>query len=134
MNVIQHHPPFDFDKFFQNEVSKYINIDYNDYQTLFKEEGEVHSFIGESDSEGRVKEAIAKVVASDNTSKILCQIKAAMIIIVHSREANNPLTMDEVQVVTEFVSNLPNECDVVWGVSQDPDLGDSVRVMLLVRI
>lgn len=134
MNVIQHHQPFDFDKFFQNEASKYINLDYNDYQTLFKGEGDVHSFMGESDSEDRVKEAIAKVVASDNTSTILRQIKAAMIIIVHSREANKPLTMDEVQAVTEFVSNIPNECDVVWGVAHDPDLEDSVRVMLLVRI
>lgn len=134
MDIKQHHQPFDFDKFFQNETSKYINIDYNDYQTLFKEEGEVHSFIGESDSDDRVRDAIAKAVASDHSGKILSQVKAAMIAIVHSREANKPLTMDEVQTVTDFVSNLPNECDVVWGVSHDPDLGDSVRVMLLVRI
>lgn len=133
-DIIQHHQPFDFDKFFQNEASKYINIDYNDYQTLFNEEGEVHSFIGESDSDNRIKDALAKTVASDHSGKILGQIKAAMIVIVHSREASKPLTMDEVQAVTEFVFNLPNECDVVWGVSHDPDLGDSVRVMLLVRI
>lgn len=134
MNIIQHHQPFDFEKFFQNETSKYINIDYNDYQTLFKEEGEVHSFIGESDSNDRVKDAIAKAVASDHTGKILSQVKTAMIAIVHSLEAPKPLTMDEVQAITEFVSNLPNECDVVWGVSNDPDLRDSVRVMLLFRI
>ena len=42
-DIIQHHQPFDFDKFFKDETSKYINIDYNDYQTFFKGEGEVHS-------------------------------------------------------------------------------------------
>ena len=134
MNVIQHHPPFDFDKFFRNEASKYINIDYNDYQTLFKEEGEVHSFIGESDSDYRVKDAIANAVASNEVERILGMVKAAMIIIVHSSDAQRPLAMDEIQAVTVFVSNLPESCDVVWGTSQDQTIGNTVKFMLLVRI
>lgn len=134
MNVIQHHPPFDFDKFFQNEASKYINIDYNDYQTLFKEEGEVHSFIGESDSDYRVKDAIANAVASNEVERILGMVKAAMIIIVHSSDAQRPLAMDEIQAVTVFMSNLPEGCDVVWGTLQDQTIGNTVKFMLLVRI
>lgn len=134
MNVIQHHPPFDFDKFFQDETSKYINIDYNDYQTFFKEEGEVHSFIGESDSDYRVKDALANAVASNDVERILGLVKAAMIILVYSSDAQRPLTMDEIQAVTEFVSNPPESCDVVWGTSQDQTIGNTVKVMLLVRI
>lgn len=133
-DIIQHHQPFDFDKFFQDETSKYINIDYNDYQTLFKEEGEVHSFIGESDSEYRVKDAIANAVASNDAGRILGMVKAAMIILVHSSDAPRPLAMDEIQAVTEFMSNLPENCDVVWGTSQDQTIGNTVKVMLLVRI
>ena len=133
-DIIQHHQPFDFDKFFQDETSKYINIDYNDYQTLFKEEGEVHSFIGESDSEYRVKDAIANAVASNDAGRILGMVKAAMIILVHSSDAPRPLAMDDIQAVTEFMSNLPESCDVVWGTSQDQTIGNTVKVMLLVRI
>lgn len=134
MNIIQHHQPFDFDKFFQDETSKYINIDYNDYQTLFKEEGEVHSFIGESDSDYRIKDAIANAVASNDAERILSIVKAPMIILVHSSDAPRPLAMDEIQAVTEFMSNLPENCDVVWGTSQDQAIGNTVKVMLLVRI
>lgn len=133
-DIIQHHQPFDFDKFFQDETSKYINIDYNDYQTLFKEEGEVHSFIGESDSDYRVKDAIANAVSSNEAERILGMVKAAMIILVHSSDAQRPFAMDEIQAVTEFVSNLPESCDVVWGISQDQTIGNTVNVMLLVRI
>lgn len=134
MNIIQHHKPFDFEKFFQEQASKYVGIDYNDYQTLFKEEGEVHSFIGESDTDDRIKDAIAKAVASEDAEKIVSQLKAAMIAIVHASEASKPVTMDEMQALTEFVSNLPESCDIVWGTSHDESLGDTVRVMLLIRI
>ena len=133
-DIIQHHQPFDFDKFFKDETSKYINIDYNDYQTFFKGEGEVHSFISESDSDYRVKDAIANAIASNDAGRLLGMVKAAMIILVHSRNAQRPLALDEIQAVTEFVSNLPDSCDVVWGTSQDQTIGNTVKVMLLVRI
>ena len=134
MNITQHHEPFDFDAFFEDERSKYIGVDTNDFQRLFQNADEVHSFMGSAEWKDRVENGLGKAIASDEAVDIIKKATSAMIVVIHSQAADRPLKMDELQFINEFVSGLPKDIDIVWGVSDDASLGNVVKTILLVGI
>lgn len=45
-----------------------------------------------------------------------------------SKESKNPVRAKEINDIVAFTSKLPATVDVKWSISDDPSLGDSVRI------
>ncbi|MDE5924936.1 MAG: hypothetical protein K2G75_06395, partial [Muribaculaceae bacterium] len=48
-----------------------------------------------------------------------------------SRESKNPLRAEEINEITQFTANLPKSIDVKWGIGDNPEMGDNVKVTIL---
>lgn len=64
-NIIQHHEPFDIEKFYETIKAGYISIDYWDFAMFMCHEGEKHSFVGRGEWKDRIKNALESAIASD---------------------------------------------------------------------
>lgn len=71
MEIIHHNQAFDVDAFFARLKSSYIGIDADDYKTFLTKGNEVHTFIRESDEEGRVLIAIGNAIGSDEAKAVI---------------------------------------------------------------
>lgn len=132
INIIQHHKPFDFETFFKRQENAYLGIDYQDYDSIFVDAKEVHSFIGTSDAENRVEAAIGD--ALNDSYSIVNKAKAVLILFLHSSDTKRSLHLDEMSSINEMMSRFPEGCNIVWGIADDDTLGDAVKVMMLVAI
>lgn len=133
-NIIQHHESFDFESFFDNIKSQYIGIDYHDYLNFLHTDGEKHSFIGQAEWKSRVKNALGNAIATDKAVEIINRASTVMITIIRCSEAENPLTMEDMQYLNEFITSFLEDCDVVWGLAEDSTLGNAVKVIILANV
>lgn len=133
-DIIQHHTHIDFDSLFENIKSRYVGIDYNDFSNFLHLSGEKHSFVGCADWKERVKNAFENAVGSDEAVGIISRASSVMITIIRSDKAERPLAVEEVKYLNEYVSGLPENCEVVWGLAEDDTLGNRIKVLLLVNI
>lgn len=132
MNIIQHHEPFDFETFFKRQENACLGIDYQDFENIFLDAREVHSFIGTSDADNRVEAAIGDVLTDGEG--IINKAIAVLIQFLHSSDTRRSLRLDEMSSINEMMSKFPEECNIVWGIADDDTLGDAVKVMMLVAI
>lgn len=133
-NIIQHHQQFDFAAFFENIKSQYIGLDYNDYLNFLHTDGVIHSFMGRAEWKDRVKNALDNAIASDEADVLINRATTVMINVMRSSEAERPLMMDEMQYINEFITGIPENCNVTWGLSEDSSLGNAVKVIILVNV
>lgn len=133
-NLIEHHETFDITGFYENIKSGYVGIDYHDFDRFMRNDGEKHSFIGASNGFERVKNAIENIMSSNEALSVINRASAIMITIVHSPESKSPLRVDEISYVNSFIENLPERCDIVWGITEDRAIGEGVKVILLANI
>lgn len=132
LNIIQHHEVFDFKTFYESVRSGYIGIDFKDFETFMQTDGVKHSFIGKSDGSNRIQDACANALYGHE--EIVKPASSMMITIVRSPDATNPLKMEGMLFMNEFISTLPDGCDVIWGMTDDSSLGNEIRIMVLVNI
>ena len=123
MNINQHHAHIDFEAFFQSQKDKYVGLDMNDFNIFRNANGEKHSFLGISDGENRVAEAISQAFSG----------KDMLALVFISPLAEKPLMMEEMSAINDFIEKLPSDVNVMWGLENDDTLGDSVKVILLVN-
>ena len=134
MNIIQHHKPIDFEALFKQMQSAVVGLDGNDIELFAIGADEIHSFFGSSEREGRVKNALATAIASDEAVEIINRSNAFMLIIKHNPESKRPATMDEMSAINDFISELPDESDIRWSLMQNTSLGDKIELILLCNI
>ena len=110
----------------------YINVDFQDVKTILKDSGTAIISTATGTGEHRISDAIHNALHSPllkrhdiNTSKRL------LFKFVCSREAENPLTANEINEIRQFTANLPASIDVKWGIADDPEMGDDVKVTIL---
>lgn len=132
-DIIQHHEPFDFESFFEGIKSQYIGLDYHDFSYFLHTVGVKHSFMGSADGENRVKAALENIMVSDEAVEIINHASSVMLTLIRSSETYGQITMDEVGYMNEFISDLPNNCDVVWGIAEDVSLGNTIKTIILVN-
>lgn len=110
----------------------YINVDFQDVKTTLKDSGTaiISTAIGEGPN--RISDAINKALHSPllkkhdiNTSKRL------LLKFMCSKDAENPLKAEEMAEITQFTAKLPKTIDVKWGIGDNPDLGDAVKITIL---
>lgn len=110
-----------------------INLDFNDVKTVLKEGGVAIMSTGFGEGEGRVKNAINDALNSPllNNSDIF-HSKKILLAIYSSAEKNvQGLMTDEMNDVTDFMDGFSDEIECKWGLFNDPELGDRVKVTIL---
>lgn len=130
--ITQHHEPVDFDKFYETMRSRYIGIDYRDYETFMRTEGEKHSFIGVADGTNRMRDALANAVSNDK--EIVGKATSLMVTVLLAPEMERPIGIQEVKGMIDFVSDTLPDIQFVWGFADGASLGDKVKVIALVNI
>lgn len=110
----------------------YINVDFQDVKTILKDSGTAIISTAVGTGQNRISDAIHNALHSPllkkhdiNTSKRL------LFKFVCSRSAEHPLTANEINEIREFTDNLPKSIDVKWGIGDDPEMGDDVKVTIL---
>lgn len=134
MKITEHHPHYDFEALFREAAGQYVGVDINDFENLFRDKAEVHSFMSEAAGAGRtarcveeIEGAVCSVAPMENCSRLLLYLQ-------FSREAATPFLISEIAPVKRFVERMPAGCDVVWGYGTDPSLGDNVRIIALAAL
>lgn len=110
----------------------YINVDFQDVKTILKDSGTAIISTAYGEGENRISQAINNALHSPllkkhdiNTSKRL------LFKFVCARETKNPLRADEINEIRKFTDNLPSSIDVKWGIGDNPEMGDTVKVTIL---
>ncbi|MDE5887125.1 MAG: cell division protein FtsZ [Muribaculaceae bacterium] len=110
----------------------YINVDFQDVKTTLKDSGTAIISTAYGEGEHRISNAIHNALHSPllkkhdiNTSKRL------LFKFTCSRESKNALRAEEIAEITEFTSKLPSSIDVKWGIGDNPELGDKVKITVL---
>lgn len=111
-----------------------INLDFNDVKTVLKDGGVALMSTGYGEGEDRMKKAINAALHSpllnDNdvyhSKKILLSVSFS-----GGKDGKGTLMMEEMTAVNEFMDGFDDEIETKWGLSNDPELGDKIKVTIL---
>ena len=108
-----------------------VNVDLEDVKTVMKDSGVAIMGAGTANGENRAIEAIQTALTSPllNDNEIY---GAKDILLNISSSAEHEVTMDEMTEITDYVSDSAGEnVNVIWGLSSDDDLGESISITLI---
>ena len=108
-----------------------IAYDFNDLQTALADAK--HFFIKSATRPGneRVAESIG-FIKSTLASSLLNKIERLSIFLYFNKEGKQPLVMQEMTALTDFLSELPESIDVIWAVYPDESIKDEeIKVTIL---
>ncbi len=111
-------------------VPGYVNVDFEDVNTVMRGSGVAIMGIGLAEGENRALKAVDAALSSplleDNN------IQGAKHILVNITSGTKEVTMDEIFSVTEFVQEEAGEgANLIWGNCYDDTLGDKVAVTVI---
>ena len=110
----------------------YMNLDFEDVDTTLRNGGAAIISSGYGEGEGRVTEAIKDALNSPLLkNRDILTSKSLLFNIYYSRQAQQQFKMSEAQEITDFVSGINPDVDVIWGVAFDDSLGEKVRITIL---
>ncbi|MCW1735925.1 cell division protein FtsZ [Anaerorudis cellulosivorans] len=111
-------------------VHGYVNLDFADVYTTLKDGGVAIMSRGVGKGRDRVEEAIRDALHSPllNNNDVF---SAKKILINLSFGEKNPLMMEEMNALHEFMSKFSREIEVIWGAALEDDLTDEVKITLL---
>lgn len=113
-------------------VNGYINLDFNDVNTTLRNGGTAVISTGYGEGEHRVTKAIEDALKSPLLrNRDILSSKHLLFNIYFSRDADEPFKMAEAAEITDFISAIDNEVDVIWGVANDDTLGNKVKMTIL---
>ena len=109
----------------------YINIDFQDVNTVMEKSGTALMGAGSGHGENRALEAITaattSVLLNDNDIT-----GAKNVLLYFSYSSEHELTMDEQGEITDFIlEKTGSDADFIWGAGVDDDLGDELKVILI---
>jgi cell division protein FtsZ len=113
-------------------VSDYINIDFHDVNTVMQNSGTALMGTGMGKGDDRamnaIQEASRSVLLNDNDIA-----GAKNVLLYFSYPPNKELTMDEMENVTDFLTQLTGRdmADVIWGAGTDDKLDEELKITLI---
>lgn len=108
-----------------------IAYDFNDLQTTLTDAKHflIKSVIRSGNE--RVAESI-KYIKQSLTSSIIDKIERLSIFLCFNKEGKQPLVVQEVAALSDFISELPASIDVIWAVYPDESIKDEeIKVTIL---
>lgn len=113
-------------------VNGYWNLDFNDVETTLRDGGTAVISTGYGEGEHRVTKAIEDALNSPLLkNRDIFSSKKLLINLYMAGEAGSPMVMSEVAELTNFVSGISSDVDVITGVAVDDSLGDQVKITIL---
>lgn len=111
-------------------VHGHINLDFADVKTILKDGGVAIMSSGYGEGENRVEDAITNALHSPllNNNDV-ADAKKILFNIYSSDE--NPLIVEEMEAVANFMKRFGPEIEVIWGTATDKKLGEKVKITLL---
>ncbi|NDV79236.1 cell division protein FtsZ [Dysgonomonas sp. 511] len=111
-------------------VHGHINLDFADVKTILQDGGVAIMSSGYGEGDNRVEDAIVNALHSPllnnndvfDAKKILFNIYAS---------DNNPLIVEEMEAVANFMKRFGSEVEVIWGTATDNKLEGQVKITLL---
>lgn len=107
-----------------------INLDFNDVDTTLRGGGAAIISTGYGEGENRVTKAIQDALNSPllKNRDILGAKKLLFNLYINP---NAEFLMSETNEITDFISSMTTEVDIIWGVGFDETLGDGVKMTIL---
>lgn len=111
-------------------VPGYINVDFEDINTVMRESGVAIMGSGMAEGEDRamkaVKAALESPLLNDN------DIYGAENILLYITSGDSEISMDEVSEITDYIQKEAGmSADIIWGNGTDESLGNKVSVTLV---
>jgi cell division protein FtsZ len=108
----------------------YINLDFADVEKTLKGSGVALISMGDASGEQRVTKAIEEAIKSPllQDNKIT---DAKHLLFELCFSGKNPVSMEEIAELNNFVDRLSPDIEVIWGALQDDTLNDNVRLIIL---
>ena len=113
-------------------VDGYVNIDFHDVNTVMQNSGTALMGAGIGSGENRAMDAV--VMASTSVLLNDNHIEGAKNMLLYfSYPSDNEITMDELLVITNYLSELTgrDQSDVIWGSGTDDTLTDELKITLI---
>ena len=112
-------------------VDAYVNIDFQDVNTVMENSGTALMGAGSGRGENRAHDAIeaatTSVLLNDNDIR-----GAKNVLIYYSYSPEHEITMAELGEITDYLSDKTNgSADVIWGAGADDTLDDELKVTLI---
>lgn len=109
-----------------------INIDFHDVDTTLRDGGAAVISIGYGEGEHRVTNAINDALNSPLLKdRDIFGSKRILFNVYFNPNAEQEFVMSEANELTDFISNVSPDVDVIWGLAQDDSLGNKVKITLL---
>ena len=110
----------------------YVNVDFQDVKTTLKDAGTAIISTAEGEGEHRISKAIDKALHSPllKTHDIYSS-KRILLKVVCWKDSPNSLKMEEMSEINQFTSQLPPTIDVKWGIGDNPEMGDKIKITVL---
>ena len=109
-----------------------LNIDFNDVDTTLRDGGAAIISIGYGEGEGRVTNAINDALNSPLLKdRDIFGSQRLLFNIYFNPDAKQEFVMEEANEISEFISNINPNVDVIWGLAKDETLGDKVKITIL---
>jgi cell division protein FtsZ len=106
-----------------------VNLDFADVKAVMSEGGVAMIGVGESDSESRAEESVAKALENPLIDVDISNATGALINI----SGGESLTLDESRTIVETIAErLDEKAKIIWGAQIYKDLDKTVRTMLIV--
>jgi cell division protein FtsZ len=111
-------------------VAGYINLDFADVNTILRDGGVAIMSYGLGSGENRVSTAIDNALHSPllNDNDVF---KAKKILLNITFGPIQPLMMEEMSEVHNFMGKFGSDIEVIWGTASDPELEDSIKITIL---
>lgn len=107
-----------------------INLDFRDVETTMKKGGDAIMAAGRASGEHRVERAIVQALDSPLLyGNDIGRARRILFDVYTSDE--EPLYMDEMNEIEEFMEQLDPNIEVIWGTSTDNSLGKDAKVIIL---
>ena len=110
----------------------YINVDFEDVKATLRDSKTAIIATAYGEGDNRITKAIRNALHSPlmkkhdvNTSQRLL-LKFSC-----NRNSEHPITAQEMTEIYAFTSKLPRTIDVKWGIADNPELGDKLKVTIL---
>lgn len=111
-------------------VHGYINVDFADVQTVMTNSGVAIMGSAIAEGENRALDAIQQALNSPLLNNN--DIRGAKNILLNITSGNEEITMDEVGVITDFVTNaVAKDSLMIWGTGNDQTLGNKICVTII---
>ena len=106
-----------------------VNLDFADVRAVMSNNGTAMVGLGESDTDKRAVEAAEKALNNPLLDVDIDEATGALINV----SGGQNMTIRECQDIVEVVSSrLAPDAKIIWGAMVDPELGDTIRTMIIV--